>query len=326
MRKLSTIITVLLMIFFMFACDDPAKEIQREIDEELSFSPFSVKPSKVTGDVQVEWKGKGGSGTVEDKLVYASFDAQESVIQFTKQKFVPAKGSFIFSVYKSDFTPEREIVANVVNVGFSNEQDKKAWIFAKVISDSKCDSSDHSGCSDSDHTEGGCSNDDSSHDGGCDHDDTGSTDGTTHDSGGGCDHDDTGSTDGTTHDSGGGCDHDDTGSTDDSSHDSGGGCDHDDSGSDTGLDHDDTSHDTGSGGKPDDKGGKGKQCRVGQYVVVKMHDKGSPGTADGITWKWFESLNGFSIESEPHKLCKKTILSGNLVVHIATAKTITHEN
>ena len=214
-------------------------------------------------------------------------------------------------MFKSDYTPERKIVAKVIDVGFGD--DKKAWVFAEVTSDTKCDTSDHSGCSDSGHTDGGCSHDDedSTHDEGCSHD-TGTEhddSGTTHeDTGtdGGCDHDDTET------------EHDDTGTVHDDTE-SEGGCDHDDTETDEGCDHDDTGtdHDEGSGGKPDDKGGKGKQCRVGQSVVIKMHDKGSPGINDGITWKWFENLDGFSIESEPKRLCKKIILNGNLTVHIA---------
>lgn len=303
MRKQLCISSIIISLFLVFSCDNPADEIQPEIQDELSRMSFLKKASKVTGLVQVEWKGKGGSGTVEDKLVYASFAAHESVIRSSKRRLMPAKGFFLFSVYKSDFTPERKIVAKVIDVGFGDPEDKKAWIFAEVISDSKCDSSDHSGCSDSDHEEGGCSDggSDTTHDEGCSHDDTGDAH---EDTGteGGCSHDDTGET------------HDDTGTE--------GGCDHDDSETDEGCDHDDTGteHDEGSGGKPDDKGGKGKQCRVGQYVVVKMHDKGSPGTNDGITWKWFENLDGFSIDSEPEHLCKKTILKGNLVVHVAKNK------
>jgi hypothetical protein len=294
MKKLSSISAVLFMLFFVFSCDDPAEEMQPTIDDELSCRPFFTKPSKVTGFVKVEWKGKGGKENDEQKHVFASFVAHESTIKSARRKFVPPRGFFLFSVYKEDYTLERKIVAKVLDVGFGDPADKKAWLFAEVISDTKCESSDHSGCSDSDHTDGGCSHDDDgSHDGGCSHDDGGTV------------HDDS--------DSGGGCSHDDS--------DSEGGCSHDD-GTDEGCDHDDTDsdHDSGSGGKPDDKGGKGKKCRVGQYLVAKMHDKGSPGVNDGITWKWFENLDGFSIESEPKHLCKKEILKGNLTVHIAKSK------
>ena len=283
MRKLSFISSIFFTLFLVFGCENPAEEFEPKIQDELSSRPASLKASKITGSVQVAWKGKGGSGMVEEKLVFVSFDAHESVTSASKKGLIPSKGLFNFSVFKSDYTPEREIVAKVLDVGFSSPLDKKCgWFFAEVISDTKCDSSDNSGCSDSDHTDGGCSHDDgddATHDEGCSHDT-------------GTEHDDTGTE--------GGCDHSDT-ETD-------AGCDHDDTG---------TEHDEGSGGKPDDKGGKGKQCRVGQYVVAKMHDKGSPGIYDGITWKWFENLDGFSVGSEPKSLCKKTILAGNLTVHMS---------
>jgi hypothetical protein len=77
----------------------------------------------------------------------------------------------------------------------------------------------------------------------------------------------------------------------------------------------------------------GRFCRVGQYLYIKVHDGGTPATrGDGIKWKWFtesawQSLTGSQVDpllppsekpicSEP-KLCKKTILAGNLVVHLA---------
>ncbi len=287
MRKSSLISSIFISLVMIFGCENPAEEIQSEIQDVLSGSSKSEQASKITGSVQVEWKGKGGSGLVYEKLVLVSFDAHESVGS------KPAKGSFVFSVWKSENEPEREIVAQVLNVGFGDSDEKKGWFFAEVISDSKCDSDGQTGGSDTEHTEGdGCS--DSGH--------------TTSDEGG------------TTHDEG--CSHD-TGTdevTDEGCSDSGGS--DMGSGEDSGTVHDDTGteHDEGMGGKPDDKGGKGKQCRVGQYLVVKMHDKGSPGINDGITWKWFDNLDGFSIEAEPQKLCKKTILGGNLTVHIAKEK------
>jgi len=129
--------------------------------------------------------------------------------------------------------------------------------------------------------EGGCSGDDGDHDDGCTGHDTG------HD--GGCSGED-----GTSHDDGG-CSGEDGTSHDD------GGC-------------------SGSGGNG---GGKvsGKNCRVGQILVVKVHDVSTPGkNGDGITWKWFdpedpkvENLDINNVENWPH-LCKKTILGGNLVV------------
>lgn len=92
-----------------------------------------------------------------------------------------------------------------------------------------------------------------------------------------------------------------------------------------------------SGGGGHSGGGSvpGKESRVGQVVVVKVHDRSSPGDpadedtpGDGITWKWYlldswawktaeeqgEPLLGV-IEEWPH-LCKKEIIGGNVVVHM----------
>ena len=318
MKKISTISSIIFSLFLVFSCDNPAEEVQPEVQDELSRRSELYKSSKVTGLIQIAFKGKGGKGTVEDKYVFASFAAHDSALKSSKRRFSPAKGFFLFTVFKSDFSPERKIMAQVIDVGFGNQDEKKAWFFAEAITDTKCDASEHGSCSDSDHTDGGCSHDDedSTHDGGCSHDT-----GTEHDDTGtdtGCDHDDTGTDTG--------CDHDDTSGAEHDDHDAEGGCDHDDTGDDTGCDHDDTGtdHDSGAGGKPGDKGGKGRQCRVGQYLVAKMHDKGSPGTNDGITWKWFKSLDGFLIENEPGHLCKKEILKGNLTVHMVKIREANH--
>lgn len=290
MRKLSFTSLVLVSLLFVFSCDNPSGEIFPEIQDQPNLASTPSNASKVTGFVKIEWKGKGGSGNSTDKQVFASFNAIESVFRSSNNKLIPAKGMFLYSVYKNDSTLEREVLANILEVGFSDPDTKKAWMFAEVISDTKCDPTDHSGCNDSDHSDGGCSHDDGTTD-----------DGTAHDEG--CSHDD-GTT--TTHDEG--CSHDDSGTSHDET-DTGGSC---------GQDHTDTGE--SSGGAPSDKGGKGKLCRVGQFIVVKVHDKGSPGTMDGITWKWLNDLDGFSIETEPEHLCKKIILEGNLKVHNALLK------
>ena len=61
---------------------------------------------------------------------------------------------------------------------------------------------------------------------------------------------------------------------------------------------------------------------------MKVHDQATPGAAvdgtpgDGITWKWFAENDervGSIMDApseEPRNLCKKTIIGGNLVVHI----------
>jgi hypothetical protein len=111
------------------------------------------------------------------------------------------------------------------------------------------------------------------------------------------------------------------------------GCTGHDSGHDSGCSGDDgETHEDGcegSGGQGGNggnggSGANGKNCRLGQILVVKVHDVGTPGTnGDGITWKWFdpddERVTGNGLENTlpenwPH-LCKKTIIGGNLVVH-----------
>ena len=109
------------------------------------------------------------------------------------------------------------------------------------------------------------------------------------------------------------------------------GCTGHDSGHDSGCSGDDgETHDDGcegsggQGGQGGNGGGgaNGQNCRVGQILAVKVHDVSTPGTnGDGITWKWFDpedtrvvNLENTDVTSWPH-LCKKTILSGNLIVH-----------
>ncbi len=106
------------------------------------------------------------------------------------------------------------------------------------------------------------------------------------------------------------------------------GCSGFDSGHDSGCTGDDSQeHEggcSGSGGNGGGPGVSGQNCRIGQVLAVKVHDVGTPGTnGDGITWKWFDPNNPIvaslviangNVGSWPH-LCKKTILSGNLVVH-----------
>jgi hypothetical protein len=306
-------------------CDNPMDEIQPEVDPELNCSSRFIKASKTTGFVQIMWETKGGKEGAQEKKGFAMFSAHEAVLDMDGQVVRPAKGFFIFSVQNENFELERRIGVKVLDVGFGEIGEKKAWIFGEVISDTKCDGgSDHSGCGGGDHDEGGCSGSD-------DHGGSGSTGGGS-DMGGGCsgDHE---TDDGTTHEEGGCSGSHETTDTivttgADSSHD--GGCSHDgettegdtthEEGGCSGEDgdtHDEggCSHDDGSTGGSSDKGGKGKECRVGQFIIIKTHDMGNPGTKDGIAWKWYDSLDNFMIEEEPKKLCKKTILSGNLVVH-----------
>jgi hypothetical protein len=86
----------------------------------------------------------------------------------------------------------------------------------------------------------------------------------------------------------------------------------------------DTGHDSGHevssmpGGESGSHGGG--RDRVGQLIGLRAIDNGSPGSMDTVAWKWF-STDDMQVNTIPSidKLCPKTIISGNLVVH--TAKT-----
>ena len=266
-----------------------------------------IKQSKVTGLVQIVWKGGGKSmdkgNQPEEMLAFAGFEGFEA----TDRKSV--KGSFVYQVVKPDFSVHREITAILTGVVFGEEKGKiKAWMVGEVVSDTKgCAGNGHGG-HDTDCQGGSCGgHDPGGHDGGCS-----GGDGDDHTEGGGArsDHTDGGCTD--TDHTDGGCsstDHTDGGCTD---------TDHTDGGC-SGSDHTGgSSGDHGSGG---DSGMgnplKGKNCRVGQIIAVKCHDGGTPAiNGDGITWKWFSAEGSFlpsifNTSDWPH-LCKKTILEGNI--------------
>jgi len=247
--------------------------------EELQQAPGAGVAPKATGLVQVVWPG--GMGRVvppgEEKLAFAKFDAMPATATLL------ARGTFIYRVLNADSTPHREITATVADAVVDVAQ-RKAWFTGEVVSDVKicgggsCDGAD--GCS---HDDGGCGDDGSHDDGGC-------TDGG---SDGSC-------SDGS---------HDDGGCTDGGSD---GGC------SDGG--HDDGSCAGGGGGSDGGHGGPGgipgKDPRVGQVVLVKVHDVGTPGTnGDGIAWKWMAPGTDLDLSLEPKQMCKKEIIGGNLVVH-----------
>ena len=303
MKPVRTLSAIILLILGTTACEKEQIMPDTLMADQSSIlkgaaSKKNISGHKATGSVELMWKGatKGSDkGNKPDDLqVFFEFNAHEG------NSAKAAKGELVFRVLEADASMHREIKARVSDV-FINMQDKKAWILATVYSDSKgCSGDDHGG-HDSNCSSGG--HDDS--EGGCSHDDTDGDDGT-HDEGG-CSHDDTGGDDGS-HDEGG-CSNDDTGG-DDVTHDEG--C----SGEDD--------HGGGNGGSPGgtDKGNpmSGKNCRLGQIMVLKLHDVGTPGiNGDGITWKWFspEALNLPSIDkiSEWKHLCKKTIIGGNIVVH-----------
>ena len=289
MKNLKIFSAICLMLIITSACEEgqiiPGTGLTDEIFNMGAKKGAKVnqKPLKVTGSVELTWKGadKGSDkgNKPEDLLTFLDINAHEGPDQKNP------KGEIVFTVLETDYTPHREIIAKVLDVKIAHNKNgkKSAWVVAMVISDSK-------GCAGNgslhDDSCGGSSDDPSNHDGGCSHDDSDD---------GGCSDDHT----------------DDGGCSDDHTDD--GGC----SGSDSGPD----THGGSPGGG--DKGNplSGKNCRTGQIIALKAHDGGSPGMSrDGITWKWFDPNASFasgigSISSWPH-LCKKEIIGGNLVVHI----------
>ena len=288
MKTSKSLLLIFLIAFLVTGCHEEFSntELMPLGDTQIMVAPAKGKKvNKATGSVEIIWKGgeKGGDmgNKPENLRAFFEFDAIET------NSITGAKGNVIFRVTSEDLTIHREISANVIAINFC-EEDSRSWFVAKVISDSKgCNGGPggeghESGCSGED--DGGCG-DDTSHDGGC-------TDGHTTDDGGCTD----------THTDDGGC-----------------------SGSDMGGPGE---TDSGSMGSTD-KGNplSGKNCRIGQLIVVKVHDVSTPGAlGDEITWKWFAPNSSYNITNSDHKnitvnnsvvhLCKKTIIDGNLVVHI----------
>lgn len=289
--KLLKILTLTGLIILISGCElDTASPDAGLFDELTAVEKSSASKTpkgmlyKATGFVEIVWKGadKGSDmGNKPDALL-----AFMDISALQKNATSAPVGELTYLVLNTDLTLHREIKAEVVGLHV-NKAEHKAWILGRVVSDSKGCGGNGSGGHDSGCEDGGCSHDDT--DGGCSHDDTD-----------------------------GGC------SGDDTSHD--GGCDHDDTGTDGGC------SDGGSGGSPGGMGGpggptgdmgnplSGKNCRIGQYITLKMHDKGTPGAGiDGTAWKWraasWVENNDFEDCESWTKLCKKTIIGGNLVVH-----------
>jgi hypothetical protein len=264
------------------------------------------RAAHATGLVELVWKGSANApaGAHGDSVRFAEaeFDLHEP------EAGMPAKGTFTYRVVSGSGTVHREVTANIegaaVEIGA-----RKVWYIGRVVADTKgCNGGPGGGhdvaCGGD--TGGGCSDGhDDGHDGGCSdgHDEGGCTDGggTTV---GGC-------PDGTHDETEGGCpegshDSGDTGCPDGTHDDVEGGC-------------PEGSHPAGGTGGP--SGATGRTCRVGQMIVGKAHDTGTPGAPyDGITWKWFlgddpdlPSID--DVAAWPH-LCRKEITGGNLVIHV----------
>ena len=317
-------------------------------DEAPLFAADNASLTKAVGEVEIIWPKslKQDVPEGEEKLAFVQLEAFPAADQ-------PVRGSFTFRVLNLDSTLHREIVAELTGV-IVDPVVRKAWYVGTVVSDEKIcsggcgghdggEGGEGGGCDDGTHDDGGCSGHDTGtgDEGGCSGHDTGTTEeGSTHEeggcSGGGGDTGgmggdmgggDMGGGDMGGGDMGGGCSdgtHDDGGCTDGGTHDDGGCTDggtHDDGGCSGGDSHDDGGcSGGGSSGGHGEYHVSGKDPRVGQIIVGKMHDGGTPGVdLDGITWKWFhpENPNLPSIDdiaAWPH-LCKKTIIGGNLKIH-----------
>lgn len=304
-----TLATALVTVALLAGCavDRPTAVTGDAGGADLSVVAAAMDAPRATGTVEIEWKGGNGRQFPpgEAKLAFAQFEGFQLLPDGQG-----ARGSFSFRVLNPDSSLHREIEADVTGVVIDLAA-RKAWMIADVIADTKqCGSG--GGCDGHDGgtgSSGGCTDcgGDTGHDGGCSgsdggtHDDGGcsGSDGGTHDAGG-CS-----GSDGTTHTDGGCSGSNGTTHTD-------GGC--------TGSDG--TSHDGGCAGGGGGGGihVSGSGSRVGQVLVIKMHDGGTPGAAgDGITWKWFAGEDPAlpritDLASWPH-LCKKTILAGNLMIH-----------
>jgi len=279
MRTFKSTFVLLLLIIGTVACNEDLTNFAPDgaIDSYENEMLKAAKYKKATGSVEIEWMGGGKKSEMgnqpENLRAFFALNAQET-------KMAPySKGEIVFQVTDQDLILHREIKANVFGVKVDTDQ-KKAWIVARVFSDTKgCNGEDgsdghDSGCSDEHTDDGGCS-DDHTDEGGCSDDHT-----------------------------------DEGGCTDE--HTDGESC----ADSHTDIESDHASGSKGSAGKGNPL--SGKNCRLNQIIVIKVHDVGTPGIAgDGLTWKWFMEETAPKIEaySSWQHLCKKTIIGGNLVVH-----------
>ena len=136
-----------------------------------------ISPMKITGFVELIWKGEDMGGDMGNKPDELRTFMDISAIEGTAWQ--DPRGELVFTVLEMDLSPHREIRAKVMDVQVDPVQ-MKGWIVAIVTSDSKGCAGDGTGghgdnCA-------GSGDDPSSHDGGCTHDDTDE---------GGCSHDDT---------------------------------------------------------------------------------------------------------------------------------------
>lgn len=175
MKYLNHFFAICLMLCISMGCDmeqiipwTGITDESRSLDARKS-SKADANPLKATGSVELKWKGvdKGSNkgNKPEDLLTFLDIVAIEGTA------YKDAIGEIVFTVLETDLSPHREIIAEVLDAKIALvENKKKAWVVARVISDSKgCAGGGHSGHDDAC---GGSSDDHSSHDGGCSDDHT----------------------------------------------------------------------------------------------------------------------------------------------------------
>jgi len=284
MKKVTFYLAICMLIMITAGCDEdqiiPGTGTTDEFIQMDARKGAKIQPMKITGFVELVWKGENKGGDMGNKPDELRTFMDITAIEGTAN--INPRGELVFTVLETDLSPHREIRAQILDVKIDPYAYKgsKGYVIAVVTYDSKgCAGNGSGGHEDSCV---GSGEDPSSHDGGCSHEETDDEGGTMHDE-----------TDE------GGCTHDETDE---------GGC----SGSD------DHGGSTGSDGKGNPA--SGKNCRVGQILALKTHDMGTPGIlTDGIAWKWYDPSSYPSMEeiSAPKfPLCKKEIIEGNIFIHI----------
>jgi hypothetical protein len=173
MKALKFFSAICLMLLITSGCEEdriiPGSGLTDEIfnADAKKGAKANQKPLKVTGSVDLTWKGadKGSDkgNKPEDLLTFLDLNAIEGIDQKNPT------GEIVYTVLEADYTLHREIRANVLDV-YIDCGKKKAMVVAMVISDTKgCAGNGGSGHDDSC---GGSSDDPSSHDGGCSDDHT----------------------------------------------------------------------------------------------------------------------------------------------------------
>ena len=148
--KKSSLLFVFFVTFLWLGCEkdvfspiDPIQQssLEKETKEE-------IKSLKATGEIEVEYFNKAGGEMISDlKHATVLFNAHEAY------KKNDAKGDITIMMKNSNGIINREIKADVFDVGVDIET-KEACFLAHVISDVKTHDSEHEDGCDSDHDDG----------------------------------------------------------------------------------------------------------------------------------------------------------------------------